>query len=92
MIYATAPIRAREGTGRRVPIVAMTAGAMQEDKDRAFASGMDDYLARPVKKADVLAKVAYWSGWCRRRRSRGRAGLKATRSYCGCCRLGCNIK
>ena len=35
---------------------------MQEDKDRALASGMDDYLAKPVKKADVLAKVAHWSG------------------------------
>ena len=55
--------RAGEGTGRRIPIIAMTAGAMQEDRDRAMAAGMDDYLAKPVKKADVLAKLAQWGGW-----------------------------
>lgn len=38
----------------------MTAGAMQEDRDRARTAGMDDFLAKPVKKADVLAAVARW--------------------------------
>jgi PAS domain S-box-containing protein len=59
---AAAAIRAGEGAGRRIPIIAMTAGAMQEDRDRAKAAGMDDYLAKPVRRKDVLAAVARWAG------------------------------
>ena len=59
---ATALIRASEGAERRIPIIAMTAGAMQEDRDRARAAGMDDFLAKPVRKKDVLAVVARWIG------------------------------
>ena len=59
---AAVAIRAAEGTGRRTPIIARTAGAMQDDRDRARAAGMDDFLAKPVKKADVLAAVARWIG------------------------------
>ena len=57
---AAVAIRAAEGTGRRTPIIAMTAGAMQENRDRARTAGMDDFLAKPVKKADVLAAVGRW--------------------------------
>ncbi len=59
---AAAAIRAAEGGGRRTPIVALTAGAMQEDKERCLAAGMDDYLAKPVRIAAVLAAVARWVG------------------------------
>jgi len=59
---AAAAIRASEGAGRRIPIIAMTAGAMQEDRDRAKAAGMDDYLVKPVRKVDVLAAIARWAG------------------------------
>ncbi len=59
---ATAAIRAAEGGGRRTPIVALTASAMQEDRERCFAVGMDDYLAKPVRIADLLAVVARWVG------------------------------
>jgi len=58
---AAAAIRAEEDPGRRVPIVALTAGAMQEDRERALAAGMDDHLTKPVKKADVLAAVGRWA-------------------------------
>jgi PAS domain S-box-containing protein len=58
---AAAAIRAEEGSGRHVPIVAMTAGAMPEDRERALAAGMDDYLAKPVRRADVLAAVSRWA-------------------------------
>jgi CheY-like chemotaxis protein len=54
---ATAAIRASEGTGRHTPIIAMTAGARQEDRERCFAEGMDSYLAKPVNKDALLAMV-----------------------------------
>ncbi len=55
---ATAAIRTNEGPSRHTPIVAMTAGARQEDQDRCAAAGMDAYLSKPVNKASLLAKVA----------------------------------
>jgi two-component system sensor histidine kinase/response regulator len=59
---ATAAIRANEGTGRHTPIIAMTAGARQEDRERCFAKGMDSYLAKPVKKDALLALVGRYVG------------------------------
>jgi two-component system, sensor histidine kinase and response regulator len=59
---ATAAIRANEGTGRHTPIIAMTAGARQEDRERCFAEGMDSYLPKPVNKDALLALVGRYVG------------------------------
>jgi CheY-like chemotaxis protein len=51
---ATAAIREKEKTsGGRVPIVALTANAMQGDEERCLAQGMDAYLAKPFRNADL---------------------------------------
>jgi two-component system, sensor histidine kinase and response regulator len=57
---ATTAIRAMKGPAGRTPIIAMTAGARQEDKEHCLAVGMDSYLAKPVSKDALLAMLAHW--------------------------------
>jgi len=56
-LEATRLIRQREKrTGQRVPIVALTANAMEGDRERCIGAGMDEYLTKPVR-AEGLAEV-----------------------------------
>jgi CheY-like chemotaxis protein/HPt (histidine-containing phosphotransfer) domain-containing protein len=59
---ATQAIRTAEAAGRRTPIVAMTASAMAEDRQRCLDAGMDDFLSKPVQQSDVRQKVNHWLG------------------------------
>lgn len=57
---ATAEIR-RQHPNRRLPIVAMTARAFKEDRDRCLEAGMDDYLTKPAKLEDFDTALARWT-------------------------------
>ena len=58
---ATRYIRQQEAPGRRTPIIAITAGAMEADRVACLAAGMDDYIAKPYKPQvlqELLERVA----------------------------------
>jgi CheY-like chemotaxis protein len=45
---------------RELPVIAMTAGAMAGDRDKVLASGMNDYISKPIDVDEVLATLARW--------------------------------
>jgi two-component system, sensor histidine kinase and response regulator len=57
---ATAEIRRREGD-HHTPIVAMTASAMASDRERCLAVGMDDYVAKPVRREALASVLHRWA-------------------------------
>jgi CheY-like chemotaxis protein len=59
---ATREIRGQQGPGRRVPIVAFTASALDSDRQQCLAAGMDDFVAKPVRAEDLKAALDRWTG------------------------------
>ena len=57
-LQATMQIRGEEATGTHVPIVAMTASAMSEERDRCLAAGMDDFISKPVSYKVIEQMIA----------------------------------
>ncbi len=61
---ATARIRQLEqaaDNGRRTSIVALTAHALEGDKEKCLAAGMDDYMSKPFKADEMLAMITRWT-------------------------------
>jgi CheY-like chemotaxis protein len=55
---ATAAVREMEkGTGRHIPIVALTARAMKGDRERCLAAGMDSYVAKPIHSEELFEQI-----------------------------------
>jgi len=68
--------RYEDGSGRHTPIIAATANAMPDERDRCRAAGMDDYLLKPIEPAVLFERIAkHISPTTRNRFSANRGGI-----------------
>ena len=67
---ATRELRRRELPPRRTPVIAMTAGAMQSDRQQCLDADMDDYLSKPVKPQELEAVLSKWISYAQAQRLR----------------------
>ncbi|MBZ5659425.1 MAG: response regulator [Acidobacteriia bacterium] len=62
-LEATAAIRQKEkSAGSRIPIIALTAFAMKDDRDRCLEAGMDDYVTKPIEQAALFEAIERLTG------------------------------
>ena len=57
---ATRAIRQNETTGHHLPVIALTASALEGERDRCLAAGMDDLLTKPIHVNDLKAMIDQW--------------------------------
>lgn len=57
---ATKAIRQMEDKKQHIPIIAMTAHAMKEDKERCLQTGMDDYISKPIEPQNLINTIEKW--------------------------------
>jgi len=69
-VEATRAIRRLDERIRNIPIVALTANAFSEDRQRCRAVGMNDFLPKPISRDALLAMVAKWAGGISRKNAK----------------------
>jgi PAS domain S-box-containing protein len=74
-LEAARMIRSMPGPKGRIPIIAMTAHAMEGDRQRCLAAGMDDYITKPIDRTKLVQTMAHWID-----RNSARADAAAVRS------------
>lgn len=60
-LEATRQIRALQSKAKEVPIIALTASAFTDDRDRCLSAGMNDFVTKPIKLDYLLEKCALWA-------------------------------
>lgn len=59
-IEATRRVRGLEGQVAEIPVIAITARAMEADREVCMAAGANDFIAKPIKRTELIEKIGFW--------------------------------